>query len=487
MQQQKTNSIKKNFLLSVVYQALNTVTPLLTVPYISRILGPENIGEYSYTFAIANYFCMFGLLGSSVYGQLEVSKSRDDRKKTSMVFSTIIYSRIITMSIALIFYWIFIFFQIDNNKLYIVLIVFLASQIIDIAWFFQGMEKFDITVSCNVFAKLVSIICIFWFVKEQDDLILYAGLINGASLFGNILMWINVKKYVSFYKIPFKSILTNVKYNLTFFIPTIATMIFGSLDKCMIAWITKSNFENGYYEQANKIYNMMVALITSLTTVMLPRVAYLWQKNYFDAKLQSYLVKVVRCVSMITFPIAIGMLIVAGDFVPIFFGIGYEKCIILIRIFAFILIFTCHNSIISNMCMVANNNQSKLNKLIVVSSSINTVLNSIFICFWQSVGAALSSFVSEGVLLIMIVFSNRKILPYKDSLRLAMRYFLCSLVMILFIWPLKLLDLGSLSVLLLEIIVGAIFYVVLLLTLKDELVLNTIDLFKNYAKKLIDR
>lgn len=192
----KQKSISKNYLYNLFYQILVIVMPLITTPYLSRVLGAEAIGVYSYTLSIATYFILFGTLGVSLYGQREIAYVQDDEKKRSIVFWEIVLLKTITMTISILIFW-FTYGMYGEYKIYYrILIIELISQCIDISWFFQGIEEFKKTVIRNSIVKLIFAVCIFIFVKSPNDLIKYIVIIAGANLFGNLSLWMYVPKYI---------------------------------------------------------------------------------------------------------------------------------------------------------------------------------------------------------------------------------------------------------------------------------------------------
>lgn len=163
----ETKSVKKNYLYNLVYQILVLLLPIITTPYISRVLGAENVGIYSFTISIVTYFTLFGSLGVSLYGQREIAYARENKNKRKKIFLEIIIFRFITMSIALLIYY-FIFAQNNEYKEYYqILLLYLLAAAFDISWFFQGMEEFKKTVTRNVIVRLASVCCIFIFVKTR--------------------------------------------------------------------------------------------------------------------------------------------------------------------------------------------------------------------------------------------------------------------------------------------------------------------------------
>ena len=166
-------SITKNYMYNLIYQILVLILPLITTPYISRVLGAENIGIYSYTISIATYFILFGSLGVALYGQRQIAYEQKKAKKMSKTFWEIIILRFGTMTISMLIFY-FVFVKGKQYQLYYkILLLELFANCFDISWFFQGLEEFKKTVTRNVIVKLISVIYIFAFVNKTDDLGIY--------------------------------------------------------------------------------------------------------------------------------------------------------------------------------------------------------------------------------------------------------------------------------------------------------------------------
>lgn len=164
----ETKSIKKNYLYNLIYQILILVLPILTTPYVSRVLGSENIGIYSFSISIVTYFMLFGSLGATVYGQREIAYIRENKNERKKVFLEILIFRFITMAIAIFFY--FCIFARNNiyQKYYKILILYLFATAFDISWFFQGLEDFKKIVTRNIIVRVISVLCVFLFVKSRN-------------------------------------------------------------------------------------------------------------------------------------------------------------------------------------------------------------------------------------------------------------------------------------------------------------------------------
>lgn len=210
------NSLKKNYVLNLAYQLLVIVLPIVTTPYVSRVLQVENIGDISYTTSIATYFGVLGLLGSSVYGQLRVAKERDNKYLVSKTFFEIVSCRILSMTLSIALYCIMMIFVSEKMSFYIILFIYLFAQMIDISWFFQGLENFKVIITKNCFIKIIALILIYSVVKRREDVMLYMMILNGSTFIGNLILWFSVKKYICYVRINQWDICNTFKQNIIF-------------------------------------------------------------------------------------------------------------------------------------------------------------------------------------------------------------------------------------------------------------------------------
>ena len=269
----KKKSITKNYIYNLSYQILIIFLPLITTPYVSRVLGAENVGIYGYTLSIVTYFVLFGALGISMYAQREIAYVQSDIKERSKIFFEIIIFRFITMFVSIFLYYIFFVNGNNYQNYYFILIMELVSTCFDISWFFQGLEEFKKTVIRNIIVKLISFICILVFVKTKNDLSIYILIYVLSNFIGNMSLWMYLPKYIEKIKINELNIFKHLKPTLWLFIPQIAMQIYTVLDKTMIGTIIEDKSEVGYYEQAQKIVKLCLTLVTSLGIVMVPRIA----------------------------------------------------------------------------------------------------------------------------------------------------------------------------------------------------------------------
>ena len=334
----KVSSVKSNFIYNTVYQILIIILPLITAPYVSRVIGAEGNGIYSYTYSIVQYFVLFAMLGLSNYGNRTIAKCRDDKEKLSKEFFSIYAMQLMTSSLMIVLYIGYI--TIFDNKYYtyaLIQTIYLISTCFDITWFFYGLEKFKLTVTRNIIIRVVSAICIFVFVKGKEDLAMYTFLMVGSTLISQLSLWPFLKKEVKFIKPKFKDISKHIKPNLILFIPVIAVSVYKIMDKIMLGKI--SEVQNvAYYEYAERIINIPTSIITALGTVMLPRISNLLAKGE-EKQVKFYIDKSMEYMMFLSIPICFGLIVVAPEFIPIYLGNEFVTTGNVIQFFAITFIF----------------------------------------------------------------------------------------------------------------------------------------------------
>lgn len=406
-------SVKKNYIYNVCYQILNLLAPLITTPYISRVLGVKGVGEYSYTTSIVTYFITLAILGSTPYAQREISYVKDDKKKYSILFWELVFFRMITVLVSCVLYGGVIFSSNHERTLYLIQGLNIIAVAFDITWFFQGLEEFKKVVIRNTIVRILNIVLIFVAVKKEEDLWKYVLIITLLTVIGNISIWGYMNKYLVKISIHELNIKKHVKGIWQLFLPTIAYSIYRVLDKTMIGMATVTTIENGYYEQADKIIQMCTVLPTSLSTVMAPRiVSTIAQKNL--NLLKEYMYRTFDFLWMITIPMTFGLIVIADMVIPWFFGLGYEKVSLLIKIFSPLIIVVAFSNALGVQFLIQARKQNIYTISISIGAIINLGINLILIPRFFSIGAAISSVIAESsILIVQLWYVCRKINVFK--------------------------------------------------------------------------
>lgn len=459
-------SITKNYIYNVIYQILTIILPIITTPYVSRVLGAENIGIYSYTVSITTYFITIGSLGLALYGQREVAYVQNDKKRYSKVFWEIVLLKIITLLFALIiFYLSFVIRNNDYQIYYKILVLEIIGNLLEISWFLRGLEEFKKTVVRNILIKVISVTCIFIFVKTSEDLVKYFVIYVLSILIGNVSLWLYLPKYLV--KIDKISLVRHIKPALALFIPQIAIQVYTMLDKVMIGTIIDNKAEVGFYEQSQKVIKMLLTIITSLGVVMLPRIANTFAKGDKE-KIKKYMYKSFNFVCFMAFPMILGIIAVSDTFVPIFFGIGYEKVAILMKIISLIILFIGLSNVIGTQYLLPTKRQTEYTISVIIGAVINFCINILLIPNYGAIGASIGTVVAEGTVTIIQAIFVRKDFNFMKVIKKSKNYFIASLIMYVICILINYIKVNSLLLIILQMSIGGISYIAILLILKDS-------------------
>ena len=475
-------SLTKNYIYNLIYQVLILILPLITAPYISRVLGAENIGIYSFTISITAYFILFGSLGIALYGQREIAYNQGDKNKYSIIFWEILLLRAMTMSISLLIYY-FTFAQGNQYQIYYkILMLEILGNCIDISWFFQGLEEFKKTVTRNTIVKIISVASIFIFVKEPSDLFKYFLIYVLSILIGNGTLWLYLPKYLKKIQMKKLRIFRHLKPTISLLIPQIAIQVYTLLDRTMIGTIILEKSEVGYYDQGQKIIKMLLAIVTSLGTVMMPRIASTFANGDKD-KVKKYMSKSFNMVFFIAFPIIFGIMAVSDIFVPLFFGNGYDKVSILMKIISPVLLLIGLSNVTGTQYLLPTKRQREYTVSVISGAVVNFILNMCLIWNYGAIGASVGTVIAEFTVTGVQFYFVRKDFKLNTLFGIAKKYLLSSVIMFFTcICISKLVNNNEIS-LLMQVLIGGITYVVCLIILRESFIFEFLEKLKNRLVK----
>lgn len=426
----KKKSITKNYIYNVSYQVLALITPLITTPYLSRVLEADGIGIYSFTAAVVSYFNMFAALGTLTYGNREISYLQDDRKARSKMFWEIELLSLITTSICAIVYILFVIFGAGNNQLFFAIQIFTLLTVgVDIVWLFQGMEEFGKIVVRNIIFKIINIVYIFVVVQTKDDLIFHIGGNAILTFLSHLSLWVYLPKYVD--KPEWKELrpLRHLKGTFILFLPTVAMSIYTILDKTMIG-IFSTSYENGYYEQALNLAKTVLTLVTSLGAVMIPRMGYHYNRGE-HTEVKNLVYQSYRFVWFLGIPISFGLMGIASNVVPWFYGDGYEKLTTLLPILSLLIPIIGLSNVTGIQYLVTTKRENLLTRSVCVGAVTNFICNLILIPSFGSIGAAVASVIAEGVITGVQFIMLRKELSFIKVVSSSWKYLLSGGIMLI--------------------------------------------------------
>lgn len=468
----KQPSLKKNFALNTIYQILIIVIPFISMPYISRVLGAGGVGTYSYTYSIQTYFAMFAALGTVTYGTREIARVRENEEERSRLFWEIELLTVLTSLACLILWGIWILFNHEYRMCYVILTINIIAVIFDISWFYAGMEQFEYIVRQNTIFKVLGLISLFVFVKHESDLYLYIAIMAASTLLGNMTMWLYLGRFLKKVNVKEFNLKRHFKETLIYFVPTIATSIYSVLDKTLIGAITKDANENGYYEQATNIVNAAkVVSFVAINGVMESRSSFLFAQGKTD-RVKSMIEDSMNYILFMGFGLIFGLVGVADEFVPWFFGPGFYKVPVLIKMLSPVIVIIGVSHCLGSQYYTPSGRRAQSAKFIITGSVINLVLNLILIPKFWSYGAVIASVIAECVITFLYMRNCDGYLRLSQLIKNGWKKLLAGIIMavVLIIIHINMF---------IEVIIGIALYIICLVILRDSSISQGIRMLKN--------
>lgn len=451
-------SLKRNLIFETIYQIICTCTPLITSPYISRVLGPTKLGIYSYTLSVVSYFTLFAMLGTVNYGTRCIAEAKNDRKRRSKIFWENWTLQLVASSLMIIIYIVYLVTICDEN---IVIAFFqgivLVSCMADISWLFTGMEEMKIVVARNLLIKILTIVLILSLIKSKDDLWLYVVIMGGGIFGGHLLLWVKLKEVVDFCHISIKGVERHLKPNLILFVPILAMSVYHVMDKTMLG-ILSTYEQSGFYYNADKIINIPVGIISGIGTVLLPRISYLISSKRYEKALDLFKYSL-EGTMVLSVAIGFGIAAIAKEFVPFFLGDGYAECVPIIYVFAPVLVFKSISIAIRSEFLIPFCMEKYFSTSVLFGAIINYIFNFVLIPYSGAIGATMGTFAAEMIACVIQIMYLKKYIDLKGIIEKIVCYSIFGMIMIAGV---RIIATGLLGVeikIIFEIIFGALIYI----------------------------
>ncbi|MFS9152334.1 flippase [Streptococcus infantis] len=398
--------ILKNYFYNLSYQILVVILPIITTPYITRIFNSQELGDYGYYSSIVTYFILLATLGVANYGTKVISGNRNEISKNFWgIYSLQFSATILSISLYCIFCLCLPFMQ---NPVAYILGLSLVSKGLDISWLFQGLEDFRKITVRNITVKLVGVTSIFLFVKSENDIYLYVFLLTIFELLGQLSMWIPAREFIGRPHFDIEYAKCHLKPIIMLFLPQIAISLYVTLDRTMLGALASTK-DVGIYDQALKLVNILLTLVTSLGSVMLPRVAGLLASG--DKRAVNKMHEMSFLIyNLVIFPIMAGMLIVNDDFVQFFLGQDFQDARYAIAIMIFRMFFIGWTNIMGIQILIPHNRNKEFMISTTVPAIISVGLNLIFLPKLGYIGAAIVSVLTEALVWAIQLYFTRRYL-----------------------------------------------------------------------------
>lgn len=455
----KKTSTKINLIYNMSYQVIILLLPLVTTPYISRVIGATGVGTYSYYDSIAQYFVNFAKLGILNYGNRTIARVRGTGEDIDDTFSEIYGLQLLMSFLSNGIYLLFCIFIAKDKDIALLVTFYVSSAILDVSWLFYGLEEFKITSVRQVAVRVFSVILIFFSIHSRNDLGIYVLIMSGGVFASQLILWIMVWKRVHWRKKNIKQIIRHFRSCLVLFVPIIATNIYREMDKIMIGSICNMT-ELGFYENAQKLITISLGVVASFSAVIMPKISNLRGQNNME--------KVKRMFDLsMTFAMAVGMAIgfgiasVSNEFVPIFFGEEFTPSIVLSKYLSITVPFISWACIVRTLYLIPFEKDSIYVRSIIFGAILNIVCNTIFIPKLGATGAVLGTLTAEISVAVYQSFMCRKELRIGAYLKECAIFFGAGALMYLIVRNMASYVPANVCGLIVEIIVGASFYSVL--------------------------
>lgn len=474
-------SVKLNAILNLVKTIVLLIFPLITFPYISRILGVELLGRYNYSYSIVSYFILFAGLGISTYAIREGSKIRDDKERfeefSTEVFSISFFSSL--LSFVLLFLSIFFIKELSPYKFEIIILSFeVIIVFLNIDWLFSIFEDFFVITIRSIIVNIISIVLIFIFVKSREDFLVYLGIVSFTKVITNVYNYFYSRKIIKLqisYRLKLKK---HMKPILIIFSTSIAITIYMNSDITMLGFLT-NDYYVGLYSMAAKIYSIFKNLLVSILVVMIPKFSILSEKED-NIEVCKYFKKVFNVLITLLLPSILGMIILSKEVIMLIGGVDYVYSIFTFQILLVAAIFSLFSYLYTQCIIIPMRMEKYFFIATIISACVNLLLNFLLIPIWKDKAAAFTTLISEVIVFVIIYFLSQKKVKIKNNLKYVLYIFLGSILVLLVCVLIKKFFHNDFLVFCLSVFLSIIVYIFYLFFTKNK---YFFDFFETMKKK----
>lgn len=406
-------SMKKNAVLMVAKTTLSLIVPIITFPYISRVLMVDALGKYNFSNSIVSYFLLIAGLGVSTYAIREGSKIRENRTLISEFVSEMYLINWISTSISYFMLGICLIF---SSKLegYSILILILSLQLLFTvygrSWVYNIFEDFGYVMLVQVAIQFISVVALFVFVHEPKDLNVYAAINVISSTGANLLYGIHAKQYVELHRVKISSLKKHFKPILIIFSTSVATTIYVNSDMTILGWLVDDR-SVGIYSTAVKIYNIIKQILVAVITVTIPRLTLLSGTEAF----KSLFSKVLNMLFFMSMPAMTGLLLLSDNVVTFIAGGQYVSAASALRWLSVAMIFALLACLFGMSVLLPYNKEKVFFKSTVISACVNIIANFILIPIYKQDAAAFTTVLSQFIAFLICFNNSKKYIEIKAS------------------------------------------------------------------------
>ena len=456
-----SKSLKKNAVLNIIKNVMGLIFPLITFPYVSRILGPVGVGKVNFAHSIISYFSMIAALGINTYGVREAAKLRIDRIALTKFVKEILSINIISTFIAYLMLFFTILF-VPKFSEYRVLLVVCSGTILFVTlgvdWLYSALEEFSYITIRSILFQIISIVLMFIFVHKKDD-------------------FVHARKYISYKETVKKEIKKHIKPIFTLFAMSIAVSIYTALDTTMLGFISGDE-QVGFYTAATRINKIVVSIITAAVAVLLPRLSYylsLNDRSNFNALIE----KALKVVVLLSLPCTAGLCFVAKPVVYLLSGIEYEPAIIVMQVMNPIIIAISLSGLVGIQIFMPLGKEKTTLITVIVGAVVNFSLNLFLIPKYGALGAGIATVCAECIVTVLQLLYAYSLFEWKTILPHIIQCFIATSFMSIIVYFFLKINMHIIFQLLGAVLLGVISYVFFLIVMRNQLCISLIKERKN--------
>lgn len=471
-------SLAKNSIYNIIYTVANILFPFVTSIYVSRILLPVGVGKVASAQNIASYFVTIAALGLPSYGVREFAKAREDKQQRNRLYTELLLLNVVSTTLAAIGFFALVFVNAGFNGewvLYSVCGLSIFFNYLNIDWMYQGLEEYGYITGRSILIKGISLVALFIFVKTRQDYVVYA-LISSLATGGNYIF--NIVHAREFVKISFSGIQIKRHIKPVLLIAAIIFLssVYNKIDITMLNAMATDEAV-GYYAYAQKTVNMVLTLANAITAALLPRLSY-----YYDNDKEHFyqlLNKGFQILCFTTFPMAIGMAVVAPQVVDVLYGEAFEPTAVTIQLMCPLILIKGFGDLFCYQLVYSTKNEKVVLPAAAAASTINVVANAVLIPVFLQNGAVIASVLSEFVTnAIQYIYIKKKIKFTIDHKILAEETF-STIFMLGSVLVLRRLNVPNVIGLFIEVIGGCCAYVFANIIMRNTLMFEIFEKIKS--------
>lgn len=474
-------SVKVNYILNLINTGTQMLFPLITFPYVCRVIEADGIGQINFFQSIISYISLFTCLGIPMYAIREIARDRSDvvqMNRTAMEI-LLLHSMLTLLGYAIVATLCLTVPQIQVNiPLFLILSLTIFFTAIGCEWFYRGIEDFKYITIRGFIIKTVSVVLLFIFVKSKTDLLYYGSYTVFGVLGGNIFNFFRLRKYIHRENIIFSElhIKRHVKPVLKVFSFSVVTSIYLQLNTVLLGFL-KNALAVGYFAAATKVMQMLLMMSSCLGSVMMPRASHLIAENKED-EFNRLIQKSYDFTMAIALPMTIGLIFCAPSLITALCGVKFEHSILPSQIIAPIILMVAISNVFGIQVLFPKGKINIVTLCCVIGAVADLILNLCLIPFFSYIGTSIAYLGAEVATTVSMYFIGRRYIPIIYFKKSHLTYALGCIVMAFALYGLSLLQLPTLTILLLQACCGVLAYFIILCICKDEMLVQILSKIK---------